>query len=245
MENTSFRVIPAIDIRNSQCVRLTKGKIETEHVYSNDPVFIAKLWQTQGAERLHVVDLDGAFCGNIKNVEIIEAIRKAVNMVIEVGGGIRSIKSIEKVLKLGVDKVILGTTVVYNPKLVEQAAEKFGDKIIIAMDITQGKLSIGGWKEVTAMTPEEVLPKLEKLGIKEVIYTDTTKDGTLEGPNVEGVRNFCDITSMHVISSGGVATLEHVSKLLEVKKLKGVVIGKALYEGTIKLNEAIELAKRV
>ncbi len=238
-----FLIIPAIDIRNEHCVRLTKGKIETEQIYTKDHEFIAKLCQTQGAERLHITDLNKAFSGVLRNLKKIKKIRKSVSMKIQVGGGIRDIKTIEKVIKSGIDKVILGTTVVYNPPLVEQAVTKFGDKIIIAIDVNDGKLAIGGWREVTTKTPAEVIPELEKIGIKEIIYTDTTKDGTLEGPNLESIKQICDLTSMTVYASGGIANIEDIKKLIVINKLKGVVIGRAIYADTLKLSEAVEIAK--
>ncbi len=249
-------VIPAIDLRGGHCVRLYQGKLEEEEIYSKDPVFIAKLWQTESAKRIHIIDLDGAFAGVMRNFDLIEKIRQAVNVPLEVGGGIRNIKTAEKLVKIGIDKIILGTSLIYNPKLVEQMVNKYKKKIMVSIDAVDGKVAIAGWKEVTAVSIDEILELIKKLGIEEIVYTDIKKDGTLEGPNFAAIKQVCTSFSSSglsvskslgegVIASGGITSLEDVKKLKELEPLglEGIIIGKALYTEKIKLGEAIKLGE--
>jgi len=230
-------VIPAIDIRGGNCVMLTQGKLEAETVYSKDPAFIAKLWQAKGAKRLHVVDLDGAFQGSPKNLEVLKKIREAVEIPIECGGGVRSLKTIDYLVEIGMNYVILGTLAIYNPEVLRQAVSKYGDKIIVAVDANEGKVAIGGWKDITAVDAIELAQKLKDMGVKEMIYTDILKDGTLQGPNLEGLKNMGSSSKISVIASGGVTTLEDIVniKKLEPFGVNGAIIGKALYNENIKL----------
>ncbi len=239
-------VIPAIDIRGGHCVRLYQGKMELEDIYSKDPVFIAKLWQTQGAKRLHIVDLDGAFSGIMQNFSLISKIHKAVNMITQVGGGVRSLITVRNLVKAGIDKVILGTSLIYNFKLVEKMVTRYGDKIMASLDVTDDKVAIAGWKEVTSVSVDELIPKIKSLGIKEIVYTDIKKDGTLEGPNFEAIKQACESFGEGVIGCGGISSLEDVKNLKELEPLglKGIIIGKALYTEKIKLEEAIGIAEK-
>ena len=239
-------VIPAIDIRGGHCVRLYQGKMELEDIYSKDPVFIAKLWQTQGAKRLHIVDLDGAFSGIMQNFSLISKIHKAVNMITQVGGGVRSLITVRNLVKAGIDKVILGTSLIYNFKLVEKMVTRYGDKIMVSLDVTDDKVAIAGWKEVTSVSVDELIPKIKSLGIKEIVYTDIKKDGTLEGPNFEAIKQACESFGEGVIGCGGISSLEDVKNLKELEPLglKGIIIGKALYTEKIKLEEAIGIAEK-
>jgi len=238
-------VIPAVDIRGGHCVRLYQGKLEQEEIYSKDPVFIAKLWQTEGAKRIHIVDLDGAFSGVMRNFVLIEKIRQTVNAILEIGGGIRNVKTAQKLIKLGIDKIILGTSLIYNPKLVKQMVNKYKKKIIVSIDAVDGKIAIAGWKEVTAISVEEILEQIKKLGIEEIIYTDIKKDGTLEGPNLEAIKHVCKNFGGDIIACGGISSLDDVKNLKELEPpgLKGIIIGKALYTGKIKLSEAIKISE--
>lgn len=238
-------VIPAIDLRGGHCVRLYQGKLEQEEIYSKDPVFIAKLWQTEGAKRIHIIDLDGVFSGVMRNFDLIEKIRQGVNVILQVGGGIRNIKKVQKLVEIGIDKIILGTSLIYNPKLVEQIVAKYKNKIIVSIDVLDGKIAIAGWKEVTTISVNEILEQIKKLGIEEIVYTDIKKDGTLEGPNFETVKMVCKSFGGSVIGSGGISSLDDVKRMkeLEVSGLKGIIIGKALYTEKIKLNEAIRMGE--
>ncbi|MDI6641005.1 MAG: 1-(5-phosphoribosyl)-5-[(5-phosphoribosylamino)methylideneamino]imidazole-4-carboxamide isomerase [Elusimicrobiota bacterium] len=238
-------VIPAIDIRQKKCVILQQGKIEKEIIYSNDPVFVAKLWQAKGANHLHIIDLDGAFCGKPQNLYLVKEIRNAFNGIIQFGGGVRSLETIEKLIEMNIDKIIIATLVVYHPKIVRDAVNKYKNKIIAAIDVVEGKVAIGGWKEVTQISAIELVSKLEDMGIKEIIVTDVAKNGSLEGPNIEDIRNIVMSTSLKVIASGGVSTIDDLIKLKELEKdgLIGVIIGKALYDDTIKFEEAKRIAE--
>lgn len=240
-------VIPAIDIRGGNCVRLVQGKLEQETIFSKDPVFVAKLWQAQGAKRIHIVDLDGAFSGVIQNLELIVKIAKSVNVPVEVGGGIRDIDTIKRVLSGGVAKVILGTSAIYNTDTVKKALKKFGDKIVISIDSLGGKVAIGGWKEITAVRSMILAKRVEEMGVKEIIFTDIKKDGMLKGPNVKGIKAFAEKVKIPVIACGGISTLDDVKRIKELEKdgVSGMIIGKALYTDDIKLQEAMEIAARV
>lgn len=236
-------IIPAIDLRGGQCVRLVQGKLEQETVYSKDPLFVAKLFQAQGAKRLHIIDLDGAFTGVIQNVEIIEKICKEVNVPVQVGGGIRKMEIIGKVIALGASKVILGTIAITNPPLLEEALKRYSDKIIVAIDAKKGKVAIGGWKDETAVKATELAKNMKTAGVKEILYTDIMRDGTLEGPNLEGIRAMAKTGGVPIIAAGGISTIKDVEKIKELEKdgVEGVVIGKAIYTETIKLEEAVKL----
>ncbi|OGS47387.1 MAG: 1-(5-phosphoribosyl)-5-[(5-phosphoribosylamino)methylideneamino]imidazole-4-carboxamide isomerase [Elusimicrobia bacterium RIFOXYD2_FULL_34_15] len=235
-------IIPAIDIRGGNCVMLTQGKLEAETVYSKDPAFIAKMFQAKGAKRIHIVDLDGAFSGSPQNIAVIEKIRQAVTVEIEFGGGVRKIETIEKMLNIGIDKIIIGTVAVFNPDVVKEAVKKFKDKIIIAIDVFDDKIAIGGWKEVTQYNALEFAKNMKEIGITEIITTDVMRDGMMEGPNIEGIKRICK-SGVSVIASGGVSRLEDVEKIASLEKLgvSGMIIGKALYNDSIKLEDAIKI----
>jgi phosphoribosylformimino-5-aminoimidazole carboxamide ribotide isomerase len=239
-------IIPAIDIRGGNCVMLTQGKLEAETVYSKDPAFMAKIWQARGAKRLHVVDLDGAFSGSLQNLEIIRKIRATVEVPVECGGGVRSMKTIDTLIDAGMDYVIIGTLAIYNPEVLRQAVDKYGAKIIVAVDVQDGKVAIGGWKEITQVDAVGLARKLKGMGISEMIFTDIRKDGTMQGPNIEGLRQLAVESAINVIASGGVSKLEDISniKLLEKDGVSGVIIGKALYTDDVKLEDAIKIAEK-
>ena len=212
-------IIPAVDIRQGNCVMLKQGKIADETIYSKDPVFMAKLWKAKGAERLHVVDLDGSFSGNQSNNQIIGNICLSVDIPVEVGGGIRNMKRINDIFTLGASYAILGTVAIYNPDIVRQAIEKYGpDKIIV-----------------------EMIEKLKNMGVREIIYTDISKDGMLKGPNIDGLKKIAKTSGMNVIASGGVTTVDDVKKIAKLEKygVTGAIVGKALYTEDFKLEEAI------
>jgi len=235
-------IIPAIDIRGGNCVMLTQGKLEAETIYSRDPVFIAKMFQSKGAKRIHVVDLDGAFIGVPQNLSVLEKIREEVTSEIEFGGGIRKLDTIDKLVALGINKIIIGTIAVFNPDIVKDAVAKYGDKIILAIDVWDDKIAIGGWKDKTQHDALEFAVSMKEIGVKEIILTDIKKDGMMEGANIEGIKRLCK-SGLSVIASGGVSTLDDVKKIcaLESSGVSGAIIGKALYNDSIKLEEAIQL----
>jgi len=236
-------IIPAIDIHLGKCVMLTQGKIEKETIYSNDPVFMAKMWQSKGAKRLHVVDLDGAFRGTPQHVDCIAEIRKAFTGTIQLGGGIRDEKAISHFIELGIDKLILGTLMIYNPELTRKTIKKYGEKIIGAVDIVNGKVAIGGWKEITETVAVDFAKELKDNGMKEIIVTDVTKDGTLEGANIEEIGNIARTSGLSVFASGGIGSIEDVKKVKEIEKdgVAGVIIGKALYNESVKYEDLLKI----
>jgi phosphoribosylformimino-5-aminoimidazole carboxamide ribotide isomerase len=236
-------VIPAIDIRQGNSVRLKQGKIDAETIHSTDPVFIAKLWKAKGAERIHVVDLDGAFNGTGQNTEIIKEICKSVDVPVEVGGGIRTMERVNEVFKKGASYVILGTVAIYNPEIVRKAIDKYGpEKIIAAVDAKDGKVAIGGWKDITPLDVFELIEKLKECGVEEILYTDISRDGMLTGPDFAGLKKLSK-SGMRIIASGGVRTVDDLVKLKEYEKygVFAAVVGSALYTDDFKLEEAIKV----
>jgi phosphoribosylformimino-5-aminoimidazole carboxamide ribotide isomerase len=238
-------IIPAIDLKDGVVVRLTQGNKDTATVYSNDPVEVAKLWEAQGAELIHVVDLDGAMLGKPQNLEVVKKIIKAINIPIEFGGGVRNIKTVEEILNMGVNKVIIGSKAAIDPNLIRNVMAKFKDKVIIGIDAKGGRVAIWGWQQMTEYSAIDLAQEMKRSGVTEIIYTDIAKDGMLEGPNFEAIKDFIQSVKVNVIASGGITTLDDVKKLIEFKGLglKGMIIGKALYTGRIDLKEAIKIAK--
>ena len=237
-------VIPAIDLKEGKCVRLLQGRAEDATVYSDNPAETAKRWEAEGAELLHIVDLDGAFTGGMKNISAIEAIRKAIRIPIEVGGGIRDMDKIEKLLSLGVNRIILGTVAVEKPELVKEACKKYPDKILIGIDAKNGFVATKGWVEVTQIKAKELALKMQGYGTAGIIYTDISKDGMLTGPNMEATREMAESLNIPVIASGGISSIDDIKRLSEIKGLWGAITGKAIYSGALDLKEAIKLVKR-
>jgi phosphoribosylformimino-5-aminoimidazole carboxamide ribotide isomerase len=238
-------VIPAIDIRKGRCVRLVQGDLRDETVYSQEPVSVAKLWKLKGAKRLHVIDLDGAFSGKLANLEYVKDIIKATDLKVQVGGGIRDLKTIEKVLDLGVSSVILGTSVVQNKDFVKEAVKEYGKVIIAGIDAKKGMVAIKGWKQVTKVNAVELAQEMADLGVASIIFTDIQRDGMLEGPNFKSTKELACAVKIPVIISGGISSykdIEH-AKRLEKYGITSVIIGKALYTGKVDLKQAIKLAK--
>ena len=238
---TDFEIIPAVDILNGKCVRLTRGDYKAEKVYSSDPVEVAIGWSKFGAKRIHVVDLDGAKDGEPKNIKIIKKIAIRLKIPIEVGGGIRKLEVIDDLIHSGIDRVILGTSSIDNPELIKMACDKYGEKIAVGIDVKEGKVAVKGWVEVSDKGAEELAKQLIILGVKRFIYTDIMKDGTLTGPNIESVKTFAKALIVPVIASGGVSSKEDVEHLKGLSKygVEGCIIGKALYEGKVKLEEVL------
>ncbi len=239
-----MRIYPAIDIKDGNCVRLLKGRFDEVTVYGDNPAEMAMKWESQGGEFIHVVDLDGAKNGHGVNAEIIAKICKSVNVPVQTGGGIRTMADIEKKLSCGAARVIIGTSAVRNEAFVKEAVEKYGDKIVIGIDAKDGKVAVEGWEEVSEFGAVDFAKRMEKLGVKTIIYTDIATDGTLQGPNVEAMREMVNNVSMDVIASGGIGNIEHIKSLIPTG-VEGVIVGKALYTDNVDLNEAVKLCKEI
>lgn len=238
-------IIPAIDLMGGKVVRLFQGKFNRQKVYSVDPVRIAKHWAKQGAKFLHIVDLDGASSGALKNIKVLKKIVNQAGIGVEFGGGVRSMEAISKLLSLGVARVILGTRAASDAKFLKQAWKKFGEKIIVSIDAKCGKVLTQGWNCKAAKTTLIFAKELKAIGFKQLIYTDISKDGTLSGPNISGIKELLKETQLRVIASGGVSDLKDLIKLnkLSQQGLSGVIIGKALYEGKFTLAEALKVMR--
>ena len=237
-------IIPAIDLKDGAVVRLVQGKFNKK-VYSRDPVKVARHWVRQGAKFLHLVDLDGAFSGRPKNLNLVKDIVKAISVPVELGGGIRSLSVIKSVLNSGVARVVLGTKAVEDEVFLKKALSTFKEKIIVAVDAKAGKVMVKGWKAgCRNMDALKFCLSLKKLGFKELIYTDTLKDGTLTGPNIKEIKRVLKATGIKVVASGGISRLGDLDKLkrLEREGLSAVVIGKALYEGKFTLPQALKFS---
>ncbi|MFL2915731.1 MAG: 1-(5-phosphoribosyl)-5-[(5-phosphoribosylamino)methylideneamino]imidazole-4-carboxamide isomerase [Nitrospinia bacterium] len=237
-----MRIIPAVDIKEGRCVRLVQGKADQETVYSNDPLSMANHWDEEGAQTIHVVDLDGAFQGSPINSEIVKKIIYSSSVDIQVGGGIRTLEAIEKYVKAGAYRVILGTIAQKEPEFVEEACRRFPNKIIIGIDAQNGLVAVKGWVEVSEQKATDLAQKMKSFGIAGFIFTDISRDGMLQGPNLESIKEFAECAQLPVIASGGVSRLEDIKNLakLESYGVEGVIIGKALYDKTISFKEARE-----
>lgn len=235
-------IFPAIDLRGGKCVRLIQGDFDKETVYSDDPQATALKWQAMGAKFLHVVDLDGARAGSPQNLPAIKKILEAVNIPLEVGGGIRTLDDAEKLLALGVRRVILGSVAVENISLVEDAAKKFGDKIVVGIDARNGFVATHGWEKSSAVKADELAKKIVAAGVKTIIYTDISKDGMLSGVNAETFAELAKSSGAEVIASGGVRSLDDI-RALRAAKVAGVIVGKAIYTGALDLKVAIDEAE--
>lgn len=232
-------IIPAVDIRDGRCVRLYQGDYGMETVFSDDPVGMAMEWQSLGATRLHIVDLDGAATGKLENLNIVTGIANALWIPVQVGGGIRQLETIEKLLKVGVDRVILGTAAVENPNLVQEACRRFSQSIIIGIDAREGKLATHGWQQETELKALEFVRSMVELGVRRFIYTDINRDGTLTEPNFSAIFELVDAIRFPVIASGGISSIIHL-KVLNKLGVEGAIIGKALYTGDINLKQALD-----
>lgn len=233
-------VIPAIDLKEGSCVRLVQGRKEAVTVYSNYPAVTAKRWESCGAKLLHIVDLDGAFSGNQKNMDAILKIRKSVKMTLQVGGGIRNIGNLINLFSAGIDRVIIGTAAIEDPEFLVQACKQYPGRVLIGIDAKDGMVAIKGWEEVTSVHAYELAKRLEMVGIGGIIYTDIKRDGMLTGPNIEAVREMVNHVMVPVIASGGIASMEDIKNLIQIKKLWGMITGKAIYSGALDLKEAIK-----
>ena len=223
-------IFPAIDIRDGKCVRLTKGDFSQETIFSDQPQEMAKKWAEQGAKYLHVVDLDGALAGKPVNLEAIKEIIAAVSIPIELGGGIRTMETVEMLLDLGVERVILGSVAVKNPELVKAACAKFGERIVVGIDAKDGIVAVEGWGVSGDVKAEKLAQQMAAVGVKHIIYTDISRDGTLSGVNVEATASLAKESGIKV-------------KQAEVCGIEGVIVGKAIYTGSLNLKQALQLAE--
>ena len=234
-------IFPAIDIKDEKCVRLSQGKFDNVDVYGDDPSEMAMKWEAFGAEFIHVVDLDGAKDGTPKNSSLIEKIVSRVHIPIQLGGGIRSYDTVKLLLEKGVRRVILGTSAVKSPELVEKLVAEFGDRIAIGIDAKDGFVAIEGWASTSSFTAIEFAQKMQDIGVKTIIYTDISKDGMMIGPNFDAMQKMMEaVPSINIIASGGVSSIEDVRKLSEMG-VYGAIIGKAAYIGKIDIKEAIRV----
>ena len=245
-------IFPAIDLHRGRCVRLKRGQLDTEIFYSDDPVAVACHWTSQGAEWLHVVNLDGAFelvCPRDRrssNLHIAGQIAAAVDVPLQLGGGVRTLADIEEALKRGMERVILGTVALREPQVVAQAIERFGaERIVVSIDSREGKVAVHGWQEVSQVSALALGQAMRTQGVRRVVYTDIARDGMLTGLNVEATRRLAEETGLRVIASGGVASLEDIRALQDIEPcgVEGVIVGQALYTGAISLPDALALVR--
>ena len=238
-------IYPAIDIRGGRCVRLTEGRFDAETVFADDPAEMALKWAGMGAEFLHLVDLDGALAGEGRNVPVIERILKSVKIPVQLGGGIRNLETIEKLLGLGVTRLILGSAAVKNPQLVEEACKKYPGHIAVGIDAKNGEVAIEGWGQGSGVAATELAKKMAQYGVETIIYTDISRDGMLSGVNVDATAALARACGVPIIASGGVASIEDIRqvKAVEAAGVAGCIIGKAIYTGAVDLKEALALAK--
>jgi phosphoribosylformimino-5-aminoimidazole carboxamide ribotide isomerase len=239
-----MEIIPAIDLRNGKCVRLFQGDYGQETIFSDAPVSVALRWQSEGARRLHIVDLDGAAKGEPSNLEAIEDIIAAIDIPVQVGGGIRSIETIEQLYATGVERAILGTVAVEKPALVKEACQKFSDRIIISIDARDRWVATRGWLQKSTVTASELASRMIELGVMRFIYTDISRDGTLTSPNFEAIAELLSQVNVPVIAAGGISSVQHLTKLAELR-VEGAIVGKAMYTGDIKLGEAFKAIREL
>ncbi|TFG36618.1 MAG: 1-(5-phosphoribosyl)-5-[(5-phosphoribosylamino)methylideneamino]imidazole-4-carboxamide isomerase [Nitrospirales bacterium] len=236
-------VIPAIDLKDGQCVRLLQGKKDAVTAYSNDPAKTAKRWESYGAKLIHIVDLDGAFTGRQTNLDAIIKIRQSVKIPLKVGGGIRNIGNVMNLLSAGIDRIIIGTAAIEDPEFLTYACRNYPGKVLIGIDAKDGMVAIKGWEEVTSLSAKDLVRRLEIFGVAGIVYTDISRDGMLSGPNIEATRTIVEGVKIPVIASGGVSCIDDIKNLMQIENLWGVITGKAIYAGAMDLKEAIRIAE--
>ncbi len=239
-------IFPAIDIRGGKCVRLVKGDFDKETIFGERPEIMAKKWEDEGGQFLHLVDLDGARAGKSQNLDVVEMILQTVNIPVELGGGIRTMEDIDRVLHIGVARVILGSVAVSNPELVKEACKKYGsERIVVGIDAKDGIVAVDGWGVSGNVEAKELAKKMAQGGVKHIIYTDISRDGTLSGVNVEATAQIARYSGVKVVASGGVSSIEDIKALkkYETDGIEGVIVGKSIYTGALSLPEALKIAK--
>ncbi len=236
-------IFPAVDLKGGRCVQLVQGRPEEETVFSDKPEEIARLWQDKGARFLHIVDLDGAFTGEPQNLNIISRILAEIDIPIQLGGGLRSEDTIAKVLRMGVERVILGTAALSDPQLVKRMVDSFGERIVVGIDARESKVAIKGWQEVATKEALALAQEMEKVGVTRIIFTDIIRDGMLRGPNLESLRRVAQGVDIPVIVSGGISSLNDIKDIIQLEEIgiEGIIIGTALYTRAIELEDALEL----
>ena len=239
-----MKIFPAIDIKDKKCVRLIKGDFENKTEYETSPIDQAKKYQDHGFKNLHIVDLDGALTGRTVNLDIIQEVVSKHDLKIEIGGGVRTLDSIKKYVDAGVDKVILGSAAIKNKEFLKEACEKFKNKIALGLDAKNGNLSVSGWKENLNIKTIDFLKEVNSFGVSRIIYTDINKDGMKTSPNFDDTIKIAELSNCPVVISGGVSSINDIKKAKDLnnKKIEGIIIGKAIYDGDIKLDE---LAKEI
>ena len=235
-----MKIFPAIDIKDKKCVRLVKGDFDNKTEYEMSPIEQAGKYKEHGFKNLHIVDLDGALTGEIVNLNIIQEIVTKFDLKIEIGGGIRNFESIQKYTDAGVEKVILGSAAIKDKNFLKEACEKFPNKIALGLDAKDGYLSVSGWKENSNKLTLDYLKEVNDYGVSRLIYTDINRDGMKQSPNFEETLKVADISNCPVIISGGVSSLEDIRKAKSLKNIEGIIVGKALYDGDIKLEELVK-----
>jgi phosphoribosylformimino-5-aminoimidazole carboxamide ribotide isomerase len=232
-------IFPAIDIKDNKCVRLSQGDFNKVKTYSNEPFDMALKWKNEGASFLHIVDLDGARSEEIINKESIEKIAKDIGLPIQVGGGIRSEEKIKSFIDMGVERVIIGTIAVENKQLLKELVSKYKEKLIVSIDAKDGKVALRGWEVISEVDSIDLCKELEEIGIKTIVYTDISKDGMLEGPNFDIYKILSQKTSLNIIASGGISSINDLKKLKDMN-IYGAIVGKALYDNKIELKEVLK-----
>ena len=235
-----MKIFPAIDIKDKKCVRLIKGDFDNKTEYKNSPVDQANSYKVHGFKNLHIVDLDGALTGETVNLNIIQEVVKKSNLNVEIGGGIRNFENIQKYLDIGVEKIILGSAAIKNKNFLKEACLNFPGKIALGLDAKDGKLSVSGWKENLNISTLEFLKEVNDYGISRLIFTDINRDGTKESPNFDETSKVANTSNCPVIISGGVSSIIDVKKARNIENIEGIIVGKAIYDGDIKLEELVK-----
>ncbi|MDA9744339.1 1-(5-phosphoribosyl)-5-[(5-phosphoribosylamino)methylideneamino]imidazole-4-carboxamide isomerase [Candidatus Pelagibacter sp.] len=235
-----MKIFPAIDIKDKKCVRLVKGDFNSKTEYKNSPVNQANSYKDHGFKNLHIVDLDGALNGETVNLDIVYEIVKKSNLKVEIGGGIRNFENIQKYLDVGVEKIILGSAAIKDKNFLREACLKFPGKIALGLDAKDGKLSVSGWKENSNISTLEFLKEVNDYGVSRLIFTDINRDGTKESPNFDETSKVANISNCPVIISGGVSSINDVKKASNMENIEGIIVGKAIYDGDIKLEELVK-----
>ena len=235
----TFQIIPAVDVKGGRCVRLVQGRADAETVFSDDPVAMARRWQDAGARRLHVVDLDGAFAGGPAQTDLVRAMIRAVSIPVEVGGGLRELAHVEALLEAGARWAIVGTRAALDPGFLGEVCERFGERLMIGVDASEGRVAVDGWTRVLDLDAMALARDAAAAGAAGIIYTDIARDGTQGGPNLWSTEAVARAAGIPVLASGGVGSLDDIRRLATVPGLAGVIVGRALYSGAVDLAAAV------
>ncbi len=236
-------IIPAIDILDGKCVRLTQGKFDQSTVYADDPVEMARKWESLGAQRIHIVDLNGSRVGIPRETSVIASIAASVKVPVQVGGGVRTSETADSLIQAGVDRVIIGTSAALDHDLAQSIFSQLGDHVILGVDARDGKVAVKGWEQVTELDALDFARDMQNLGARRVIYTDISRDGMLTGPNLPALRRMAEYLEIPVIASGGIGTLDDIRRVKELEPVgvEGVILGRALYTGSVALSDALAI----